>query len=68
MDHEFKVTLTWRRKREESGPIVGPDAHGMAARLASHWIATRKGRVSILRADTAGINAGKFFLHQIVKS
>jgi hypothetical protein len=69
MNYIFKVVKTGPRKvREESGEIKGPEAFGMAYNLALHWAALPGVRtVNLLRANTVGINSGKFFLHQIVK-
>lgn len=37
------------------------------ARSDAHGMKTKNKSVTILRADTTGINAGKFFLFQIIK-
>lgn len=63
-EFQYKVAKGHGKKKEESGVISGPEGEDMARRLAAHWSATSKG-VRLLRADTAGINAGKFFLHQL---
>lgn len=70
MNYEYQVKRTRKRGHETelSSVLKGDNALGQAMRTADHWkyLPTTRG-VSILRADTEGINAGKFFLHLIVK-
>lgn len=67
MNYKYKVKWFRQNRTDESGEISGPDGFGMALKLAEHWIATRGGKANVLRADNRGVNAGKFFLHHIVK-
>jgi hypothetical protein len=68
MEYEYKVKVVFTDgRKDETGPIQGPDAVVMAYRQASYWQRQDVRHVQILRAEKTGINAGKFFLHQIMK-
>lgn len=61
MKHVFKVKHWNRGKAIESEQLPTlASAIGLANQVKAR-------RITVLRADTDGINAGKFFLHQIIK-
>ena len=71
-DGTYKVKRYFKRlgkvESEETGVISGPEAFGMAHRLAVGWKNDKNNRtVILLRADSDGVNAGKYFTHLILK-
>lgn len=63
MKYQYKATGSFRRKVTECEAV---DTLPEAMRQA-HDLAPKNKVVTILRADCEGINAGKFFLHLILK-
>jgi hypothetical protein len=65
MTFTYKVTAyeKWTGRLTETTPT--PDLE--AALKAAHALCPGSKVVTVLRADDSGINAGKFFLHQIIK-
>lgn len=69
MNHTFKVSWMpkysrWPKGQRQSDPINSLDA---AIAFANSGECANARSCTILRADNDGINAGKFFLQQIVK-